>query len=180
MTKFIQFDEVNYKMALVAGENKFVLPQAYFGACHGHIPILNLESGTVSSQVEPWARTDVGAKVVKYMPEQNKLLLSNGREYTYKALVLAPGLDHRSDSIEGLPELEATHESENVFVHMIDNKERVLRNYHHGWSHTAGDMICYSPKAPYKGEGSDFYALYYESFMRQDRLQGRSAANAKI
>lgn len=100
------------------------------------------------------------------MPNENKLLLSNGREYSYKALVLAPGLDHRNDGIEGLPEMEATHENENVFVHMIDNKERVLRNYLHGWSHHNGDMICYAPKAPYKGEGSDFYALYYESFMR--------------
>jgi hypothetical protein len=27
-------------------------------------------------------------------------------------------------------------------------------------------MICYSPKFPYKGEGTDFYALYYEHFMR--------------
>jgi hypothetical protein len=167
-------------MALVAGENKYVLPQAYFGCAHGHLPILNLESGTVSSQIEPWARTDVGAKVVKYMPNENKLLLSNGREYTYKALVLAPGLDHRTDGIEGLPELEKTPEQENVFVHKIDNKERVLRNYLHGFNHNNGDMICYSPKAPYKGEGSDFYALYYESFLRQDKLQGRSAANARI
>jgi hypothetical protein len=41
-------------------------------------------------------------------------------------------------------------------------------------------MICYSPKFPYKGEGTDFYALYYEHFLRQDILQGRSAKNAKI
>ena len=41
-------------------------------------------------------------------------------------------------------------------------------------------MICYSPKFPYKGEGSDFYPLYYEHFMRQDQLQGRSAKNSRI
>ena len=63
---------------------------------------------------------------------------------------------------------------------MLDNKLRVDRNYYHGWNHNNGDMICYSPKFPYKGEGSDFYALYYESFLRQDKLQGRSAANARI
>jgi len=40
------------------------------------------------------------------------------------------------------------------------------RNYYHGWSHNHGDMLCYSPKAPYKGEGTDFYALIYEDFMR--------------
>ena len=41
-------------------------------------------------------------------------------------------------------------------------------------------MICYSPKFPYKGEGTDFYALYYEHFLRQDQLQGRAAKNARI
>ena len=41
-------------------------------------------------------------------------------------------------------------------------------------------MICYSPKAPYKGEGSDFYALWYEHYLRQDRMHGRAAASARI
>jgi len=94
--------------------------------------------------------------------------------------VLAPGFDHRTDLIEGLEEMEKGPEEENVFVHKLDTKERVLRNYYHGWSHHNGDMICYSPAGPYKGEGNDFHALYYESFMRQDRAHGRSAANAKI
>ena len=65
-------------------------------------------------------------------------------------------------------------------MHTIDTKERVDLNYYHGWNHTNGDMICYSPKFPYKGEGSDFYALYYEHFLRQDILQGRAAKNARI
>jgi len=49
---------------------------------------------------------------------------------------------------------------------MLDNKMTTDRNYYHGWSHNHGDMLCYSPKAPYKGEGTDFYALIYEDFMR--------------
>jgi len=180
LTKFIQCDTQKYDMALICNQGKFILPQAYFGVMHGHIPDLKLESGTVSSQVKGWSRTDVGAKVVKYMPDENKVQLSNGKEYTYKALVVAPGFDHSSENIEGLPDLEATPEEENVFVHAIDSKERVSRNYYHGWNHPNGDMICYSPKFPYKGEGNDFYALYYESFLRQDKLQGRAAANARI
>lgn len=167
-------------MALVSQQGKYVLPQAYFGVSHGHIPPLKLESGTVSSQVQGWSRTDVGATITKFVPEENKVILSNGREHTYKALVLANGLNHQNSFIEGLPELEKTPEEENVFVHMLDSKERVDRNYYHGWNHNNGDLICYSPKAPYKGEGSDFYALYYESFLRQDKLQGRSAANARV
>jgi len=33
------------------------------------------------------------------------LVLDNGREYTYKALVLAPGFEHGTDTIEGLGEM---------------------------------------------------------------------------
>lgn len=113
------------------------------------------------------------------MPEQNKVRLSNGREYTYKSLVLCPGFDQSSEHIEGLKELDLDPMS-NVFVHGVDTKDRVDRNYYHGWNHTNGDMICYSPKFPYKGEGCDFYPLYYESFLRQDVLQGRAAKNARI
>lgn len=72
------------------------------------------------------------------------------------------------------------HESDKVFVHKLDNKYTNDKNYYHGWDHVNGDMLCYSPKGPYKGEGTDFWALYYESFLRQDKLQGRSAAGARI
>jgi len=90
-------------------------------------------------------------------------------------LVLSPGLDHRSDLIEGLEEMEKLPEEENFFVHKIDDIKRLEGNFQAGWNHTHGDMICYSPMAPYKGEGSDFYALYFESYMRQDQLLGRSS-----
>ena len=156
------------------------MPDAYFGCSHGHTSPLKLESGTVSGQCEPWSKIDVGVTVTKYTPSENKLTLSNGKEYTYKALVLSPGFDHSDRHIEGLPEMRASHESEKVFVHMLDNKMTMDKNYYHGWNHTNGDMICYSPAGPYKGEGTDFWALYYESFMRQDKLQGRSAAGARI
>ena len=94
LVKFIQTDDVPYKMALVTERSRFVLPQSYFGVSHGHIAELKLESATVSAQVKPWSRMDTFTKVVEYMPEQNKLRLSNGREYTYKALVLATGFNH--------------------------------------------------------------------------------------
>jgi sulfide:quinone oxidoreductase len=180
LTKFIQTDDPSWKIALISGQGKFVLPDAYFGCTHGHIPPLKLESGSVSGQVEAWSRTDVGVRVTKYLPNENKLVLNNDREYTYKALVLAPGFDHSASHIEGLPEMRKSPEEDNVFVHMLDNKETSDRNYYHGWNHTNGDMICYSPQGPYKGEGTDFWALYYESFLRQDKLQGRAAANARI
>ena len=89
-------------MALVTPSAKQIMPTAYLGVSHGHVEGQKLESSAVSSQVEPWSRTDVGAKVVQYKPTENKVVLSNGREYSYKALVIAPGFDHRDDKIEGL------------------------------------------------------------------------------
>ena len=135
LTKFIQFEQTDipdseaWRMALVSQEGKYVIPQAYLGVTHEHIKPLGLLSGTVTSQVENWSKTDVGARVVKYLPNENKVVLSNGKEYTYKALVLAPGLNHRSDVIEGLDEMANGPEEDYVFLHMLDSKERADRNY---------------------------------------------------
>ena len=108
-------------------------------------------------------------------------MLSNGQEYTYKSLVLGTGFDHKSENMKGLAEFEAEDKGENrVWGHVIDNKERVDRNCYHGWNHPAGDMLCYAPQFPYKGEGTDFYALYYEHYLRRDILQGRASRNSKI
>lgn len=92
-------------MALVASQSKNISPNAYFGVSHGHIDGQKLESGAVSAQVEGWSRTDINVKVVEYKPNENKVVLSNGREYTYKALVLAPGFEHSMDGVEGLEDL---------------------------------------------------------------------------
>jgi NADH dehydrogenase FAD-containing subunit len=71
--------------------------------------------------------------------------LSNGREYTYKALVVASGFSHKASNIEGLTDFEKDRGENKVWVHAVDNKERVDRNFYHGWNHTNGDMICYAP-----------------------------------
>jgi hypothetical protein len=83
-------------MALVTDRSRFILPQVYFGASHAHIAELKLESGTVSAQIEQWSRMETFVKVSEYKPQENKLKLTNGKEFTYKALVLAPGFDHRA------------------------------------------------------------------------------------
>ncbi len=48
----------------------------------------------MAGQGDNGARTNVGVTVTKYMPAENKVELSNGMTYTYKALVLATGFDH--------------------------------------------------------------------------------------
>jgi len=180
LTKFIQTDDPDWKMAIISKQGKFIKPEGYFACTHAHQAELLLETASVVGQVDAWSKQDAGHTVTKYIPNENKLVLSNGKEYTYKALVLGTGFDHNDKFIEGLQEMRAGPEEDNVFVHMIDDKYTSDRNYYHGWNHTHGDMICYSPAGPYKGEGNDFYALYYESFMRQDKLHGRSKASARI
>ena len=89
-------------MALVTEQSKFVIPELYFPISHSHIKDLKLETATVSAQCENWSRLDTFQKVTEIKPHENKVVLSNGREYTYKALVLATGFDHKSENIEGL------------------------------------------------------------------------------
>ena len=81
-------------MALISDKSRYIIPEAYFGVAHGHLPELKLESGTVSAQVEPWSRAETLQKVVEYRPNENKVKLSNGKEFSYKALVLATGFNH--------------------------------------------------------------------------------------
>lgn len=171
---------MHLKMAVISDNNKFIQPQAYFGVCGSILPELKVESGTLSAQIDSWSKIEAHVNVTKIDPTAQTIDISNGKQFTYKALAMAPGLQHTMHGIKGLDAMSESHESENVFVHMLDNKERALRNFWNGWNNAHGDMICYSPKAPYKGEGSDFYAFYYEHFMRQDKLQYRAAANARI
>lgn len=182
LIKFLQQhdDAQNLKMALVSQNLKFIYPEAYFGVCHGHLPELKLETSNLSGQVDSWAKIDGAQRVTEVDPNNNTLTLSNGKQYTYKALVLAPGFDHHSRHIKGLEEFENGPETNNVYAHCLDSSLRVDRNWYHGWNNAAGDLITYSPKHPYKGEGCDFYSLYYEQFLRQDRLQGRALANSRV
>ena len=75
--------------------------------------------------------------------------------------------------------MQQSHEMENVFSHVLDTKERVDRNFNHGWNHPHGDMVYYMPKTPCKGE-ANFWPLYYEAWLRQDKMLGRASDNARI
>lgn len=83
---------------------------------------------------------------------------------------MAPGFDHKSEYIKGLVDYENGPQETNVYAHAIDSTLRVDKNWYHGWNNSMGDLITYSPKHPYKGEGCDFYSLYYEQFVRQDQF----------
>jgi len=50
MTKFLQTDDVKWKMALVVNQGKCINPCAYYGVSHGHsIADYDLECDSVSA-----------------------------------------------------------------------------------------------------------------------------------
>lgn len=167
-------------MAVVSPNNKYVQPQLYFPVAHSHVEKLKLDSGSVNAQIDNWSKTEIGVNVTKVNPAANTVELSNNKTFNYKALVFAPGMDHSMDHIKGLNELADEPDYENTFVHMTDDVERAHRNFFNGWNNFMGDLLCYSPAFPYKGEGSDFYALYYEHFLRHDKLQGRATPGSRV
>lgn len=180
LTKFLQNDGKGYKMAIITDQSKFVISELYFVCSHDAVKSLKLESGSVAAQVDASSRVDTNTRATKIDPENNKIHLSNGKEYTYKALVYAPGFEHKVDNIKGLRDFEDAGDKTNVFTHIPDKVERLERNYYHGWHQYGGDYIVYDPARPYKNEGASFFALYYEHILRQDILHGRSSNNAKL
>jgi|Transcript_37409 sulfide:quinone oxidoreductase len=157
----------------------WVQPQAYFGILHQHIKALKMETGTLSAMIDTWSKIE-NTKVTKLDPSGNQVTLANGKTLSYKALVLGAGFDHSAEFVPGLAEFEEGPDTNNVFVHQLNDKRRLERNFYNGAIHQGGDYINYSPAVPYKGEGSDFYSLYYESLLRTDKMMGTAAAGAKV
>ena len=181
LTKFLQNEGAGHKMAIISDQSKFLCSDLYFFCSHAVVKPLKLEAGSVSSQVDASSRIDANTRAVEFIPDENKVKLSNGQTYTYKALVLAPGFDHKVDNIKGLREFDdAGEEKTNVYSHIPDNVARVDRNYYHGYRYSGGDTIVYDCQFPFKNEGMNFYPFYYEYILRQDMLHGRAARNARI
>jgi len=168
------------KIAIISRDNEFLYPTTYFGVSQGHIDHKLSKSAVVSSQVDYWSKLETHVTAEHIDASHNKIKLSNGKTFTYKALLLATGFDHQISAIKGLDKFSEAPEEENVFIHSLDHLKRISQNYYHGWRHKFGDFICYSPKFPYKGEGTDFYALYYENFLRHDKLINLSSQGARI
>lgn len=153
---------------MVSNGELYVNPSCYMPAVLGILAFRQLEGEPVPGQIAQWSMCEANTSVTALNPTQNTMTLSNGKEFSYKALVLGTGFDHSSSHVEGLTDFDMGEESNNIFAHIMDNRERVKRNFWNAYYNRGGDLLCYSPKAPYKGEGSDFYALFYESFLRQD------------
>ena len=76
-----------------------------------------METGTLSAMIDTWSKIESGTTVTKLDAKADQVTLSNGKKWTYKALVLGTGFDHQANFIEGLSEFDKGHQSNNVFVH---------------------------------------------------------------
>ena len=162
-------DAQNLKMGIIAKDPQYIVPQTYFNVIHEHCKPLKLVSAQILNLVDAWSAIH-NTTVTSLSPETNSLTLADGKTLNYKALVLAPGFDSHVDMIPGLREMDEGHEDNNTHIHCLDSIDRVTRNFNNGFFARGGDIVNYSPAFPYKGEGTDFYSLYYESFLRQDKM----------
>lgn len=167
LLKFMQANDhaQDLKMAIVSNQGKYIEPCNYFAVTHAHHDKLVMESPALSAMVDSWSKAESGT-VAGLDANANSMTLASGKSLSYKSLVLAPGFDCARSNIKGLKEMAASHTSNKTFVHAVDDKFTIDDNYWHGVGHSHGDFICYSPAVPYKGEGTDFYAFYYEHLLR--------------
>jgi len=85
-------DAQHLKMGIVSKDMQFCVPQAYFNVTHEHKKPLTLESAIIVNMVDSWSAVH-NTTVTKLNPASNTVVLDDGKELTYKALVLAPGFD---------------------------------------------------------------------------------------
>ena len=155
-------------------------PQIYFLVTYAQSDHMKILTDSAAQQIDNWSKVATGTAVTKLDAKASKLTLDSGKELSYKALVLGTGFQHETSFVEGLTEMDKADPKNNVHVHILDGKDRPERNFFNGYFSQGGDYLCYSPKAPYKGEGTDFYALYYESILRNDQLLGTAAKGSRI
>ena len=140
-------------MGIVTSGNKFLNSQNYFLTSYGCIKTLKYETATAASMVGVTTKMDINTSVTRFYPEENKLDLNNGKTYTYKAFVIATGLEHGYSGVEGLEELDLKSHNNGVNVHLLDSTTRIPNNHWHGYHHPRGNFIVYHPGFPYRGEG---------------------------
>jgi NADH dehydrogenase FAD-containing subunit len=114
-------------MAFVSPDAKWPYPSGYHAATVGDVPTYNFVSAAVTGYVDKWSRIET-TTVEHVSTDKKEVKLANGKTLSYKALVLAPGFKHESNSIEGIEQIDSWDQSENFFNHIVDGIPRVLRN----------------------------------------------------
>ena len=65
-------------------------PQCYFGILHAHVKALKGDTQNAKAMIDNWSKIEQ-SQISKLDPNANKLTLENGKEFTYKSLVIGTG-----------------------------------------------------------------------------------------
>lgn len=101
-----------------------------------------------------------GCNVGQYLPDENAVVLTNGRRIEYDHLVVATGMKYDFDAIEGF--YDAWGNTETPIYASLDHptwKVFDTKYQRHIGNFTHGDAYFYIPPGPFKGEVADYNFL---------------------
>lgn len=115
-----------------------------------------------------------GQGVVKYNPENNEVVLKNGRVVKYDQLVVATGMDSNYQSIKGFE--EAWSEIYEPFFTNQDHsswKTTCPKTFRYQYNFIGGEAIFYIPPAPFHGELENYNFLLSKAMWDRFAKTGR-------
>ena len=119
------------------------------------------------------AGTD-GYNVAEYLPEENAVILTNGRRIEYDQLVIATGMETDLSAVEGLS--DALLDSECPVYSSVDHPgwgSKETKYFRSCGNFTHGDAFFYIPPAPFKGEISNYRFLADQNSWDWNRTIGK-------
>ena len=115
-----------------------------------------------------------GQGVVKYNPQNNEVILKNGRTVQYDQLVIATGMDSDYQSIKGFEDAWA-----DVFHPFHTNQDHsswktsTPKPFRYHYNFTGGEAIFYIPPAPFHGELENYNFLLSKAIWDRLASHGR-------
>ncbi|KRX02002.1 hypothetical protein PPERSA_07647 [Pseudocohnilembus persalinus] len=121
-----------------------------------------------------------GVGIQEYIPQKNKVILTNGKEITYKQLVISSELQQDLDSIKGLKEAlqDNGHPVFGSYINSSQPIDSAKKNSHY-FSFKGGKSYFYIPPFPFAGEGAhyNFLAAYDTWRENQQKFLSKSIFN---
>ena len=110
-------------------------------------------TGNSRTTINKFAVSSDGQGVMKFNPQNNEVVLKNGRVVQYDQLVIATGMENNYQSIKGFEEAWAdldcpfhTNQDHSTW------KNSDVKFYRYQYNYMGGDAIFYIPPAPFHGE----------------------------
>ena len=139
-------------------------------------------TGNSRTTINKFAAFSDGQAIVKFNPQNNEVVLKNGRVVQYDQLVIATGMENNHQSIKGFEDAWADLDS--PFHTNQDHsswKNTDIKHYRYQYNFMGGEAIFYIPPAPFHGEVENYNFLLSKAMW--DRLANHarlSWANSRL